>query len=159
MYTPIKDPIDPRIAGLNTLVVSGFPGVGKSYLKNNCENKIILDSDSSNFSWEDSTKLVRNSEWPENYIKHIKTNIGSCDILLVSSHAEVRAELSNFILVYPDLRLKNEYIKRYEDRKSPEAFIKLLDKFYETWIKELMEQKNCVHCVLQENQYLSNLIK
>lgn len=34
----------------DTLIISGFPGVGKSYFKNNNSKLTILDSDSSNFS-------------------------------------------------------------------------------------------------------------
>lgn len=34
----------------DTLIISGFPGVGKSYFKDNNNDLIILDSDSSNFS-------------------------------------------------------------------------------------------------------------
>lgn len=33
-----------------TLIISGFPGVGKSYFFNNNSNLIALDSDSSEFS-------------------------------------------------------------------------------------------------------------
>ena len=33
-----------------TRVISGFPGVGKTYFKN-ITNLIVLDSDSSKFSW------------------------------------------------------------------------------------------------------------
>lgn len=34
----------------DTLIISGFPGVGKSYFNNNNSKLITLDSDSSNFS-------------------------------------------------------------------------------------------------------------
>ena len=66
---------------IETLVVSAFPGCGKSHLFRNKGEKKILDSDSSTFD---------KSQFPQNYIEHIKFNIGEVDIILVSSHKEVR---------------------------------------------------------------------
>ena len=57
----------------NTRVISGFPGIGKSYLFNNGKNILIIDSDSSNFSWLEPG--VRNPEFPHNYMKHIKIRL------------------------------------------------------------------------------------
>ena len=75
---------------IETIVVSGFPGVGKSYYVNYGESNdympqgFALDSDSSKFD---------KKEFPQNYIDHIKNNIGKVKIIFVSSHKEVREEL------------------------------------------------------------------
>src|SRR5574343_786468 len=88
-----------------TLIVSAFPGTGKSHLFNNTKLN-ILDSDSSKFD---------KSKFPENYIKHIKENIEKVDVILVYSHKEVRNALVKnnikFLLVYPNKSLKSEYVK------------------------------------------------
>jgi hypothetical protein len=85
-------------------------------------DKIILDSDSS---------LFDKNNFPKNYIEHIKKNIGKVDVILISSHKEIRDELLNnnifFILIYPDLKMKNSYIQRYKDRKNSESFISLIN--------------------------------
>jgi hypothetical protein len=70
----------------NTKVISAFPGCGKTHLFKTHKNKIILDSDSSTFD---------KKYFPQNYIKHIKENIGKVDIILVSSHSDVRSALVN----------------------------------------------------------------
>ncbi|MCH7928756.1 MAG: hypothetical protein IID03_12385, partial [Candidatus Dadabacteria bacterium] len=95
----------------NTLVISAFPATGKSYFKNRV-GKNVLDSDSSKFSW--LKKGVRHPDFPDNYIQHIKDNLGKVDIILVSSHKIVREALVKngiqFVLMYPNRKLKYEYV-------------------------------------------------
>lgn len=143
-------------------IISGFPGVGKSTLLKSTSEKVVLDSDSSNFSWANQLKGERDPNWPNNYIDHIKNETDKADVILVSSHDVVRNALVangiDFALVYPSLEMKEEYIQRYKDRGSNEKFILLLEANYETWIKELMSQKGCNHVVLQPGQYLSDVV-
>jgi len=137
----------------DTLVLSAFPGCGKSHYFRENTDKIVLDSDSSKFD---------KSDFPRNYIQHIKENIGKVDIIMVSSHKEVREALVDngiqFTLVYPDISIKDEYIQRYIDRNSPESFINLLTKNWELWIEELENQTNCHRIKLKENQYISDVL-
>jgi len=144
------------------ILISGFPGVGKSTLVSNPGNYILLDSDSSNFSWSNKEKRERNPDWPQNYLDHIKTNRDKVDGILISSHKEIRDALVNagvgFTLVYPALEMKNEYISRYVVRGSDLQFVELLEVNFETWIQELMTQQGCNHVVLQPGQYLSDVI-
>lgn len=143
-------------------VISGFPGIGKTTLFN-AENELeFLDSDSTNFSWEDKEKTKRNQNWPQNYIEHLSEKKSQADAVFVSSHDAVRNALRQsgipFVLVYPSLEMKEEYIQRYKDRGSNEKFIQLLDQNYEKWIEELMRQDGCTHIVLQPGEYLSDVM-
>jgi len=137
---------------MKSALISAFPGTGKTFLYNNSNLK-ILDSDSSKFN---------KNEFPNNYINHIKNNMHKVDCILISSHKNVREALfANklpFILVYPDISLKNEYIERYRNRGSSDEFIILLEKNWNTWINELIYQKHCTHCVLKNKEYLSNIL-
>lgn len=134
--------------GEHTRIISAFPGLGKSYY-HNLHKDTTLDSDSSKFSWiEVDDKKVRNPDFPNNYIKHIKENIGHYDFIFVSSHKEVRDALKNnclfFYLVYPDYDRKEEFIKRYRERRNPESFIKLVETNWDSWIKEChFEEYGC----------------
>lgn len=122
-------------------VISGFPGTGKSYatkyLKEYGYN--VQDSDSSMFD---------KKEFPQNYIGHIKEKIKEFNegtgFIFISSHKEVRDALReegiHTEVLYPSLKMKEEYIKRYEERGSSESFIKLLKNNYDSWIKELKEE-------------------
>lgn len=147
----------------NALIVSGFPGVGKTTLFNQNKGLVLLDSDSTNFSWADAEKKIRHYDWPNNYIEHIKDNLNKADLIFVSSHDVVRKALVasslKFFLVYPGLEMKDEYIRRYVDRGSSEGFVKLLRANYENWIAELSSQNGCVHVVLNSGQYLSDVLR
>lgn len=146
-----------------TRVISAFPATGKSYFTKNTSLK-VLDSDSSNFSWvinEDGTK-IRNPNFPKNYIEHIKQNLGKVDIIFVSSHKEVRDALVenniDFLLIYPNFYLKEQYLERFKTRGNDEKFIKFIDENWDNFLHELISQEKCEKFVLQNNLYISDVI-
>lgn len=130
---------------MRTRIISAFPGVGKTHYHKQ-HTDITLDSDSSNFSWVVvDGKKVRNPDFPNNYIQHIKDNIGKYKFIFVSSHKEVREALKDaclfFYLVYPDKHRKDEFINRYKQRGSPEAFVNLVYQNWEQWIRECQHEE------------------
>ena len=96
---------------------------------------MLLDSDSSQFSWcyehdplsSDKIERYRNPEFPNNYIDHIKENIGKVDFIFVSSHLQVREALTNagisFCTVYPKEEMLNEWVGRMYRRGNDAKFI------------------------------------
>ena len=140
-----------------TIIISGFPGIGKTYCHERGDFK-TLDSDSSKFSWLESG--VRDPEFPGNYIEHIEANAEKVDMIFVSSHKVVRDALVDggliFLLVFPDPSLKAEYIQRYKDRGNAEAFVKLLEDNWESWMDELVNQEGCVLIKLKSGKFLSD---
>lgn len=150
----------------NTLIISGFPGIGKSYFFRKNKDKIVLDSDSSKFSWikdaNGNNTKERDPNFPNNYIEHIKDNISKADIILVSSHKNVRDALVQnniqFTLVYPNREIKWEYIQRYIDRGSDNPFIDLLITNWDNFLDELEAQIGCNKIELQEGKYLSDYL-
>jgi hypothetical protein len=137
----------------DTMLISAFPGCGKSHLFRNNKEIDIIDSDSSTFD---------KSDFPSNYIEHIKENIGKRDVILISSHKEVRDALVeeglDFLLVYPKSTIKEEYIQRYIERGNDEKFVELLEKNWDMWLDELEDQKMCSKLLLNEGEYLSDVI-
>lgn len=134
----------------NTVVVSGFPGTGKSYFTDKYDS--VKDSDSSKFDKE---------EFPQNYIDHIKGEMGKHKIIFISSHKEVRDALVKndipFTLVYPERSLKWEYLSRYKNRGSTDTFIQLvLDNWYH-WMDELNSQEGCKHIVLDYDEFMLDI--
>jgi hypothetical protein len=141
------------------LVISGFPGTGKSYYVSRGEGSDYMpqgfasDSDSSKFD---------KSNFPQNYIEHIKELIAEGTArIFVSSHKEVRDELVkegiDFILVYPKKELKEEYIERYKQRGSSDSFIKIVSENWDNWITELENQKGCTHKQLESKQFMYDI--
>lgn len=130
-------------------VVSGFPGIGKSYFTT-CVSG-VSDSDSSKFPKEN---------FPQNYMEHIKALLaqGTTRYIMVSSHDAVRAALVEagipYNLVYPSLDQKLDYMTRYEKRGSPEAFLKLMDSHWDVFIQECQRQEGCNKIELKKGQFL-----
>ena len=139
----------------DTKIYSGFPGVGKTYMFNRYKNlqKEVIDSDSSEFD---------KSNFPDNYIFHIKSNIGLVDVILVSSHQEVRDALVRegipFSLIYPKREAKLEYLARYRMRGSSENFLQLVRNNWDNWIDGCQNQIGCEHIVLPRLTYLNHVI-
>lgn len=140
-------------------VISGFPGIGKTFYKEN-SNLNILDSDSSKFSWIE--KGIRNPEFPKNYIDHIKENMNKVDIILVSTHKIVRDALVDnnikFLLVYPEIDLKEEYIERFKNRGNDDLFIKMFEDNWDNFIHEMDNQKGCISTKLKSGEFLSTIL-
>lgn len=136
---------------IKTMVIAAFPGCGKTYTVAHEAEKFdgILDSDSSEFSWKKDNKgnntEERNPDFPNNYIKHIKDNIGKVEVIFVSSHKEVRKALEKegieYFLVYPNNFQKKDYIERYQKRGSNTKFIDLLNANWDLWIEECDEEQ------------------
>lgn len=129
-----------------TFVISAFPACGKTYcFKNHQEDFSILDSDSSDFSWvkdsEGKNTKERNPDFPQNYIEHIKKNIGKFDVIFVSSHDVVRKALADneirTIIVYPNKTLKSEWIRRFRARGNDEGFINFISDNWYRFIDEI----------------------
>lgn len=147
---------------INTIVIAGFPGVGKSYLYNLRKDLKILDSDSSKYSW--ISPGVRNSNFPDNYMIHIEENLGKADIILTSTHDVVRRALDQhkikFYLVYPSSDLLNEYVERYKRRGNDVAFITLMQDKWNIFIDECKNFKSsyCTKIELQKSQHLKDIL-
>lgn len=143
-------------------VIAGFPGIGKSHYQKNHKGMIILDSDSTDFSWSDEEKTERNPDFPNNYIEHIKSNLGKVDIILVSTHDEVRKALEDnnidYTLVYPEQELEREYMIRYHLRGSDEKFMDFISARWDEMIENMQKETFPKHIVLKSDEYLSDRI-
>lgn len=172
---------------MDTKIYSVFPACGKTYLFENQDDYglKILDSDSSQFSWkveevEDPDYVligegeikplihknkVRNPDFPNNYIEHIKNNIGKYDYIFVSSHREVRQALDNanidYTIVYPEEDCLAEWVGRcyLRELNGNNGFpIEVLVNNWYDWIN------GCMVCgmshkeiVLRNGEYLSKV--
>lgn len=112
-------------------VICGYPGIGKSWLTTNHSDLKVLDSDSSKFSWIydgfGNKTGQRNPNFVEGYIAHIKENLFFAYIICVSTHLNIREALErehiDFVTVYPDIKEKEAFLRRYKERGSSELFI------------------------------------
>ena len=147
---------------LNTKIIAGFPGIGKTYFTNAVDNEKrdilaanlrtlkVLDLDSSDFSW-------KNDAFPWNYIEAIKENVGKYDIIFVSTHQSLLTNLLkeklDVVIVYPDKRLKAEFIKRYKDRNNSDSFIKFIDNKWDQFIDYIDNNYNNGHKKIRVSEF------
>lgn len=155
----------------NTIVISAFPACGKSWCFDNLKDKYDMsDSDSSNFSWirtinENQEEVkVRNPDFPQNYIEHIKRLIGTKDFIFVSSHDTVRNALKEanipYFLIYPNNTTGNkcEWIARMINRRSPLGMIVFVQDNWDKFIEDMEMEEYPFHYVLgtEENEIFLN---
>lgn len=121
------------------MFIAGFPGVGKTHFHKNTK-LTVCDSDSSKYS-----KLADGTPNPNfivDYFREIEQlNTMPNAMILVSTHAEVLAELKrrnlDYYVVIPEVGLIGEYVKRYEQRGSPNAFITLIIDNWHMWLADI----------------------
>lgn len=148
------------------MIISGFPGVGKSAIFKRSEaGDYCCDSDSSQFSWavKDGNK-IRNPEFPGNYVNHIREAKKHFQYVFVSTHAEVLdalidADLCPKFVVAPARECKAEYLKRYVDRGSPKAFVDLLGNQWDSFLDQLHARKDINVVELPSGKFLLDVIK
>lgn len=160
---------------METTIISAFPACGKSTYFNNWKkgftytnlDSLVLDSDSSEFSWikddEGNNTKERNPNFPNNYIEHIKENIGKAEIIFVSSHKVVRDALKDnnikYVLVFPKntKKSKEEYLRRFKERGNDEKFIEFITNNWDNFIKEMEEEVFPYKYVLDDWEYISSI--
>lgn len=136
------------------VIISGFSNIGKSSLKE-YKNINYIDLDTCYFNKIDSS-------WINIYIECILALKDKYDYVLITTYGDVLHELNKrrikYYLVYPKIELKEEYKKRAIKRKSSQDFI---EGFFSRWdihINDCIKNPNKNKIVLQENQYLSDVI-
>lgn len=143
-----------------TRIILGFPGVGKTFLKERFKGSSfkVLDSDSSNFD---------KSGFPDNYIEYIKSNIGKYDLILISTHEAVRKAVAKSDIMdraivsicYPSLDLKEDWILRLANRGNGEPFLSLIRDNYDQWIKDIEQETVFYKMILEtKDSYLGGCL-
>lgn len=128
------------------MIISGYQGIGKSTLAKN-SNKYI-DLESGNF-WIDGERY---DDWYKIYCKIAVHLSRQGYIVFVSSHYAVREELKQYSVTeeikccFPDRSLKDEWIKKLEDRYNNSK----LEKDYKAWqnakymyISDILDMSTC----------------
>lgn len=136
---------------ITRVIISGFPGIGKSRAA--ASRKDTLDLDSSQFA---------GYHWEELYVAAIKKAYESGDyrIIFISSHSNVRELLHEkgipFICVVPNKSLRNEYMIRYLKRGSSIAFMQNIRVNWNDWIDRMRNTELCIE--LQSGEYVSDIL-
>ena len=111
---------------------------------------------------KDELIKVRNPDFPNNYIEHIKENIGKVDIIFVSSHLQVREALTNagiqFCTVYPKKEMLNEWVGRMYRRGSSPDFIKFQIEHWDEFVGNIDSEPHGDYVYrLGNNEYVGKI--
>lgn len=152
------------------MIVSAFAGVGKTTLAQMYKEDVI-DLESGNFKWLDNegtenlkgNKKIPNPKYPINYLEAIKKANSQYKVVLISQHDVIRKCLDavklDYIVVYPEIGLKEEFIERYKLRDNNDNFINLISSKWENWISDLNLIQNHKKIVINKGQYLSDFVE
>jgi hypothetical protein len=133
-----------------TKIYAAFCGTGKTYFSENTHVKCV---EIEFWKYKDSQL---------EYIEEVKKYFGNVDYIFISTDPTglklLHQQGYNFILVYPENELRNEYLDRYINRYSPHEFIGAYMKYLNIWLDELKQITFCNHIVLMSKEYLSTYI-
>jgi len=135
-------------------IIVGFPGVGKSF---------VSREQSSQYSWlniYDEPGYAKGDE--KRFLAGVLKLAQEPGVLLLPSHRMTGEFLiSNdlvFTSVFPKRGLKEDYIRRYRERGSSEAFVELVSKNWDPFVDAMWYQHGkCNHIELDEGQYLKDV--
>lgn len=153
-------------------IISGFPGIGKSYATHHHQNVIDLESTTYHWIIENSldTELQKgnannrtfNPEFPLNYIKKIQ-ELAKENTVLISAHPIVLNEMAKqnipFITVSPDATQRDDYTQRYLNRGNSHEFTEHLRSSFFEHVQELNSHPGASqHVLLKPGQYLNDIL-
>lgn len=152
-----------------SVIISGFPGIGKTYAAKSYPDRCVdIDSSSSHYVMIEGCKIALPG-WVEGYVDKIKETLDSCsyEYIFVSSHEEVREELErrciDYFVVVPSIEDRDSYILRYLKRGSSMDFIRMLSKNYSEWIRSIQSSyqgysRTGVVIQLKSGEYISDIL-
>lgn len=153
------------------MIIIGYQGIGKSTLagKNKC-----IDLESGNFWFHDTYDnetyfKTRHANWYIPYCNIANHLSEQGYIVFTSSHKVVRNELKkskeDVFIIYPSIELKDEWIKKLEDRynqtgldKDYKALMNAKDR-YEENIEELRKCGLSVFEILDMDYSLDEIVR
>lgn len=135
----------------NGIIISGFGGVGKTYLAKKYKNVIDLESspykyDYSNIAPSNHEQLKGspfrklNPDYPLNYINAIKIAATKYDIVCVRYNGDEEIDFYDtynldYIVCYPTRKAYKKYIQRFKNRGNSTEWIEKNKKYYEVAYK------------------------
>lgn len=146
-------------------IIWGFSGIGKSSL---ADGKRIIDADSHYFKFHmydfvlSEELQVKHSEvlkkpYPNNLISFSQEV--DCEAVLINCHTSLLEFFDNPYLVYPARELKEDYLKRYEDRGSSYSYIEHMNDVFDLMIDALSVEEYRRVVLVNKNQFLSDVLK
>ena len=166
---------------MNTVVISAFPGCGKTYLS---DQKTMPVHYMGKLHWVlflniNSSEFPKYPGWHADYVDHVESKIGTVDFIFVSQHENVLFELTKrkipFVVVAPDNSewlsekekslIKQQWFGRFLLRNNSHikdfgTWLESLTAHYDEWtsVEHLIKHDPVTFFQLKENQYMEDII-
>lgn len=145
----------------------GFPGIGKSFIPKSPD---ILDADCRLFQFAgadpkalhsavQSTGTIPDPAYPQNYLDHILS--ANSRYILLNCHISLLRQLpsENLLLIYPDISLKDAYLRRFQDRGDNVSFITYMNENFADMIHAIEAYPCRKLRITDEHTYLTDILK
>ncbi len=150
------------------IFIYAFTATGKTELNKKYKNVIDMESTKYKYlNYEEkeenkSTDRIINKEWPNNYYMALEEVKDKYDYILISDiicNNYLHKNNYEYWWIYPNIDLKEEYLKRCRDRGNNKEFIDWYSKLWNQWIKDCLNDKNATrHIELKSKQYLEDVL-
>jgi len=135
-------------------IIVGFPGIGKSFISRDLSDQ---------YSWlniHDEPGYTKGAE--DSFLSGVLLLAQKPGVLLLPAHRMVGEFLVSqnlvFTSVFPKRGLKEEYLRRYRERGSPEGLVELVGKRWDLFVDNMWYPKGrCNHVELEEGQFLKDV--
>ena len=164
-----------------TLVVSAFPGCGKTFLYESQDKGFNIQGSNKKISFidSDSSSYAKTPDWERRYALDIKSKLGTVDFIFISQHSKVLEELHklgvDYVTVYPNNTnqlsdkerqlIKQQWFGRFvlRDNSHIKDFSKWLSSLkenYDNWtsIEQIKKMNPLKYYLLNQNQYISDIL-
>ena len=152
------------------IVVYGFAGVGKTYICNKYKNACDLEEESYRYLNVDVKNIEKNKgvikeenkEFPNNYFKALKQAIKKYDYVFVTYNAIKFCQDKgiDYLLFFPNIKLKENYLNRYSNRQNSDNFINNLSENFEAFINKEKKDSYAEKIItLKKDEFLEDVFK
>ena len=165
-----------RVGETPVRIIAGFSGIGKSrYCENNPNavdfaimpykyvNFQEVASAEGNESIKAHADLILRENW-QNFFYEALLNAyrqSPDKLFVIPSESSVLAWLTEdripFLLVYPEVELKEEYRQRYLSRGNSPEFLRIFIGYWDAWMASV-RRSGGVHLELKQGEYLSDIL-
>lgn len=143
----------------NHRIVSGFPGVGKTTLMRKAKKEYPP------LRFFDPEVRSRDRQWwyglpPSNFFDYFAGRLLLGEIALISGHTSVIDGLSENLPgvrwagVYPERKLKGEYLQIYRKRRNHQSWIDMMDANWNKFLDQYESSPATTHVVLKSGEHL-----
>lgn len=139
------------------IIISSFPGCGKSYLTNTHGDKVKILNAKKDF-------VEQEGEYNYDlFVDKVMENIGEYDIIFIPSDEKILTTFNerniDYDLFYPSKERRGEFIENFVRKRAPRNDIMMLDRDFDKNVDMFdgIEAENCYkHKLSEQGHFLGN---